>query len=330
MRIELTGMKPANVPELIFSLLDILEKAGIPLAGKTDRRLERMAEACLAVGGIRTSLAEAASADEGVFLKTRDIISFMNQHYGEEISPGSYDDIRRKDLILPVEAGLVLNSSAIGKQATNNPTRGYALSPHFARLLKAYGQPAWDEEWERFLSETKRLRDELERKRQLERIPVRLPSGEALALSAGEHNELQRQIIESFLPLFGFGAQVLYVGDTTDKFLYRADDALQRLGFFTLEHDELPDVVAYSEGKNLLYLVEAVHSAGPMDEIRVRRLKRQLAGCRADIVFVTAFLTRKEFRRWAADIAWETEVWIADSPEHLIHFNGYKFLEIHK
>lgn len=330
MRIELTGMKPANVPELIFSLLDILEKAGIPLAGKTDRRLERMAEACLAVGGIRTSLAEAASADEGVFLKTRDIISFMNQHYGEEISPGSYDDIRRKDLILPVEAGLVLNSSAIGKQATNNPTRGYALSPHFARLLKAYGQPVWDEEWERFQSETKRLRDELERKRQLERIPVRLPSGEALALSAGEHNELQRQIIESFLPLFGFGAQVLYVGDTTDKFLYRADDALQRLGFFTLEHDELPDVVAYSEGKNLLYLVEAVHSAGPMDEIRVRRLKRQLAGCRAGIVFVTAFLTRKEFRRWAADIAWETEVWIADSPEHLIHFNGYKFLEIHK
>lgn len=330
MRIELTGMKPANVPELIFSLLDILEKAGIPLAGKTDRRLERMAEACLAVGGIRTSLAEAASADEGVFLKTRDIISFMNQHYGEEISPGSYDDIRRKDLILPVEAGLVLNSSAIGKQTTNNPTRGYAFSPHFARLLKAYGQPVWDEEWERFQSETKRLRDELERKRQLERIPVRLPSGETLALSAGEHNELQRQIIESFLPLFGFGAQVLYVGDTTDKFLYRADDALQRLGFFTLEHDELPDVVAYSEGKNLLYLVEAVHSAGPMDEIRVRRLKRQLAGCRAGIVFVTAFLTRKEFRRWAADIAWETEVWIADSPEHLIHFNGYKFLEIHK
>lgn len=330
MRIKLTGTRTESVKQLIFSMLDILDSAGIPLESMTNRRLERMAEACLAVGGIRETLTEAVSAEEGVFLKTRDIISFMNQHYGENISPGSYDDIRRKDLLLPVEAGLVLNSSSFDRQATNNPTRGYALSPLFARLLKAYGQPEWNVELERFLTESKHLRDELEWKRQMERIPVRLPSGEALALSAGEHNELQKLIIESFLPLFGFGAQVLYVGDTTDKFLYRADDALQRLGFFTLEHDELPDVVAYSESKNLLYLVEAVHSAGPMSEIRVRKLKRQLNGCKADIVFVTAFLTKKEFRRWAADIAWETEVWIADSPEHLIHFNGYKFLEMHK
>lgn len=330
MRIELTGTKTENVNELIFSMLDILELVGIPLRGLTGRRLERMAEACLAVGGIRKSLSEATSADAGNFMKTRDIIAFMNQYYGENISAGSYDDVRRKDLILPVEAGIVLNSSVIDKQATNNPTRGYALNPHFARLLQAYQSPEWDKEVALFFTENKRLQDEMEQKRLLERIPVRLPSGVEFSLSAGKHNELQKQIIEGFLPLFGFGAQVLYVGDTTDKFLYRADDALQRLGFFTLEHDELPDVVAYSEDKNLLYLVEAVHSAGPMNEIRVRKLKRQLEGCRANLVFVTAFLTRKEFRRWAVDIAWETEVWIADSPEHLIHFNGYKFLEMHK
>lgn len=330
MHIELTGTRTESVRQLIFSMLDILASAGIPLEGMTDRRLERMAEACLAVGGIRETLAEAVSAEDGLFLKTRDIIAFMNRHYGENISPGSYDDVRRKDLLLPVEAGLVLNSSSIDRQATNNPTRGYALSPHFARLLKTFETPDWDKELESFFSQSANLAEEIERKRQMERIPVRLPSGEALTLSAGEHNELQKLIIESFLPLFGFGAQVLYVGDTTDKYLYRADDALQRLGFFTLEHDELPDVVAYSESKNLLFLVEAVHSAGPMSEIRVRKLKRQLDGCRADTVFVTAFLTKKEFRRWVEDIAWETEVWIADSPEHLIHFNGYKFLEIHK
>lgn len=330
MRIELTGTKTKQVEELILSMLDILELIGIPLKGLTGRRQERMAEACLAVGGIRESLSEAVSSDTGNFMKTRDIISFMNQYYGEHISPGSYDDIRRKDLVLPVEAGVVLNSSAIGKQATNNPTRGYALSPHFARLLHAYRSPDWDEEAVLFFSENKRLKDEIERKRLLERVPVRLPSGEEIALSAGEHNELQKQIIEGFLPIFGFGAQVLYVGDTSDKFLYRADNELKQLGFFTLEHDELPDVVAYSEDKELLYLVEAVHSAGPMNEIRVRKLKRQLEGCRANLVFVTAFLTKMEFRRWAADIAWETEVWIADSPEHLIHFNGYKFLEMHK
>ena len=132
------------------------------------------------------------------------------------------------------------------------------------------------------------------------------------------------------MPRFGFGAQVLYVGDTSDKFLHLEEDALKQMGFFKLEHDELPDVVAYSANKNLLYLIEAVHSAGPMNEIRVRKLKRQLKECHADIVFITAFLTKKDFRKWVAEIAWETEVWIADSPEHLVHFNGYKFLEMHK
>jgi BsuBI/PstI restriction endonuclease domain len=26
------------------------------------------------------------------------------------------------------------------------------------------------------------------------------------------------------------------------------------------------------------------------------------------------------------EISWETEVWVADSPAHLIHFNGERFL----
>lgn len=330
MTISLTGTKTEQTKKLIFALLDILDVIGIPLKGMTDRRLERMAEVCLATGKILTSFAEASSSQDGGFLKTRDIISCVNRYYGEKISPGSYDDVRRKDLILLVEAGVVLNSSAIDKQATNNPTRGYALSPHFCSLLKAYDTPAWNKELEAFFVENKRLSDELKRKRELERIPVRLPSGSELTLSAGGHNELQKQIVESFLPVFGFGAQVLYIGDASDKSLYRADKELARLNIFTLKHDELPDIIAYSESRNLLYLIEAVHSSGPMNEIRVRRLKRLLEGCPADIVFITAFLTKKDFRKWVIDIAWETEVWLAENPEHLIHFNGYKFLEIHR
>jgi adenine-specific DNA-methyltransferase len=41
---------------------------------------------------------------------------------------------------------------------------------------------------------------------------------------------------------------------------------------------------------------------------------------------VTAFPDRVTFRKFAKDIAWETEVWIADNPDHMIHFNGDKFL----
>ena len=110
------------------------------------------------------------------------------------------------------------------------------------------------------------------------------------------------------------------------------EEKLKELNFFTLEHEELPDVIAYSKEKNLLYLIEAYHSTGEWNEIRVRKILRKLqeSGCIVNTVFFTAFENKNVFRTKAKDIAWETEVWIADSPEHLVHFNGYKFLEIHK
>lgn len=325
----MTGNKSEEVKRLIFAMLDILGEVGIPLDG-TPRRLEKMAMACLAVGDIKSTFSETKSADDNRFLTTREIINFENTNYGENISSGSYDDIRRKDLLLPVQAQIVLNSSTFDAQATNNPTRGYALNPLFADLIKYYGTTKWKRRLANYKKQVDLLKEELERKRNLEKIPVKLPSGVELELSAGEHNVLQKSIVEDFLTRFGMGAEVLYIGDTSDKFLYKNDAILKHIGFFTLEHEELPDVVAYCQEKNLLFLIEAVHSAGPMSEIRVRKLKKQLEKCTAFPIFVTTFLNKKEFRKWVTEIAWETEVWIADNPEHMIHFNGYKFLEIHQ
>ena len=111
-----------------------------------------------------------------------------------------------------------------------------------------------------------------------------------------------------------------------------SEEKLKDINFFSLNHEELPDIIAYCESKNLLFLIEAFHSTGEWDEVRVRRIKRKLeeSGCSANVVFFTAFENKNAFKQKAKDIAWETEVWIADNPEHLIHFNGYKFLEIHK
>ena len=329
MEIQLTGDKSDEVKTLIFEMLDVFGEVGIPLEG-TPRRLEKMAMACMAVGNIKNSFSETKSANDNHFLTTRGIITYENENYGENISSGSYDDIRRKDLLFPVQAQIVLNSSSLDSQATNNPTRGYALNPLFADLLKSFGTSAWEKSLDNYRMQNERLKDELEHKRNLKKIPVKLPSGIELELSAGEHNVLQKCIVEDFLSRFGMGAEVLYIGDTSDKFLYRNDDVLGQIGFFTLEHEELPDIVAFCKERNLLFLIEAVHSAGPMSEIRVRKLKSQLKKCTAIPVFVTTFLNKKEFRKWVTEIAWETEVWIADNPEHMIHFNGYKFLEIHK
>ena len=156
-----------------------------------------------------------------------------------------------------------------------------------------------------------------------------LPNGKPLELSLGEHNVLQKEIIEQFLSRFGSDCEVLYIGDTANKILYIEKEVLVKLNFFELSHDELPDIIAYSKKNNWLYLIEAVYASGPMSEIRVLELKKLLKNSKVELIFVTAFLTRVDFKKWMMKIAWETEVWIADNPDHLVHFNGNKFLGAH-
>lgn len=331
MEIKVNKTTPKRVKELIWNLLDIFILIGIPTTA-SHRRLERMAKACLAVGGVKNSFKESVSVKAERFLRTRDIIDFENRNYGENISSGSYDDIRRKDLRLLVEAGIVVSSAFSNSQAVNNPSRGYALSEIFVNLLHSYGSLDWETKLNHYVISQTSLKEELRRLRNLERVPVALPGGKELKLSYGEHNSLQKAIVEEFLPRFGFGAIVLYIGDTENKFLHVEKEFLEEIHFFNLSHEELPDVIAYSRDKNLLYLIEAYHSTGEWNEVRLKRIQEKLteAGCTATPVYFTAFENKAVFRKKVKDIAWETDVWIADNPDHLIHFNGYKFLEIHK
>lgn len=321
--------KPKAIQELINIALHILETFGIPIEG-TARRLERMAIAFLASGDIKSlkDLSKAKDLNNGFALKTRDIINYVNKHFNENISSGSYDDIRRKDLKLLTIAEVVLQSSP--NSATNDSTRGYSINPTYAELIRNYGKKEWEKSVAEKLKNIEPLSQKLKRERQISKVKVTLPSGGQLTFSAGEHNDLQKAIIEDFLPRYGFGAEVLYVGDTTDKYLYLEKEKLEKLNFFEISHEELPDVIAYSKSKNWLYLIEAVHSSGPISEIRLLQLQKLTKDCKAAIVYVTAFLTRQKLRQFMADIAWETEVWIADNPDHLVHFNGDKFLGPYK
>ena len=315
--------KSKSIKKVINEALEILENVGIPLNTKTERGLEKMAVCFLAVAGVTK---DWRKAKENTKLKSRDIINIVNKNFEENISPGSYDDIRRKDLRLLVLADLIVNSGVSKGSATNDPTRGYSLHSDFKDLIVTYKTDDWNNGFTAFSKGKTNLSEVLARKRDIERIPVKLPNGKPLNFSVGEHNVLQKAIIEEFLPRFGAGASVLYVGDTSNKLLHIEVEELKKLNFFELSHNELPDIVAYSKKHNWLYLIEAVHSSGPMSEARVLELKKMLKDCRAELVFVTAFLTRNDFRKWQMEIAWETEVWTADHPDHLVHFNGHKYL----
>lgn len=315
--------KSEPIQKIINEALDILESVGIPLTTKTERGLERMAVCFLAVASVTQDWAKAS---DKLHLKTRDIINVVNKNFEENISSGSYDDVRRKDLKLLVVANLIINRGDNLSAATNDPTRGYVLHPDFKNLIISYGTPVWNRKLKAFNKNKLLLAELIDKKRALEHIPIKLPDGKPLQLSLGAHNVLQKEIVEQFLPRFGSDCVVLYIGDTSNKLLYVNETALKELNFFQLSHDELPDIIAWSKNKNWLYLIEAVHSSGPMSEIRVHELKTLLKNCNAELIFVTAFLKRADFRKWTMEIAWETEVWIADNPDHLIHFNGHKFL----
>ncbi|MEP7320105.1 MAG: BsuBI/PstI family type II restriction endonuclease [Panacibacter sp.] len=164
----------------------------------------------------------------------------------------------------------------------------------------------------------------------LKKLPINFSGTNTLQISARKSSYLKKAVIEEFLPRFGKGCEVLCVKDTSSKVLYIEEQKLNDLKFFKLSNEELPDIIAYNNKKNWVYLIEAVYSSGPMSETRVLELKKLLKDCKAYLIFITTFISRTELKKWALDIAWETEVWTADHPDHVIHYNGDKFFGPYK
>lgn len=310
----------------------ILREAGVKMRDLTPRSRERAALCLLGVAQIGTeeSWGQAKSfyEDESVgAFRSKEILAFRNEHYNEGLSSGSYDDVRRKDLALLVNAGLVAKSARNAAADTNDGTRGYSLTLEGLRLLRSFRSPEWDAALHDFRMIQGEIVDRLSKAREMQKVPVTLPGGIALRLSPGPHNDLQKAIIEEFLPRFSHGAHVLYVGDTDNKSLVIDEKGMKRIGLAPPERgDRLPDILAFETERNWLFLVEAVHSSNPVDEDRHILLMKLTRSCTAGRVFVTAFLTKRDFRKWSGRIAWETEVWIAEAPSHMIHFNGPRFM----
>jgi type II restriction enzyme len=257
------------------------------------------------------------------------LIRFINQHYGENIADSSYDDIRRKNLDFLVEAGLVVRSANRPGAPTNDGTRGYAVAKDAVELFTKYGKPGWRRTLEKWKKEKGCLATKLARPRKQHLVPVRLPDGSKVDLSKGKHNELQKRIIEDFLPRFLLDPELLYLGDTANKILIHEKERLIEIGLAEFNHDTLPDIVVLDKKQNWVYFIEAVHSSNPISRIRHLKLEKLSSGCSLGKVFVSAFLDRNSFRKWISEISWETEVWLASEPSHMIHFNGDRFMGPH-
>ncbi len=253
-------------------------------------------------------------------------MEFMRKEYRVRYAPNTRETVRRQVLHQLVLAGVTDLNPFDPDLPTNDPRTHYAVSEAALNAIRAFGREEWEPELARFLSRRTALIEIFARARSKRLIPVRFPDGKLISLSPGAHNKLQKAIVEQFAPRFAENPKLLYLGDTARKNLYIHGETLSGLRFPVTEHDKLPDVIIYDEKRNWIFLVEAVTSHGPMSHKRALELEQILAECPAGLIYVSAFPDMREFRRHISEIAWDTEVWIAEIPEHLIHYNGDRFL----
>ncbi|MCP4218241.1 MAG: restriction endonuclease [bacterium] len=258
------------------------------------------------------------------------IMQFSHEKYGKKYAPNSRETFRRYTMHQFVDAGLAVSNPDKPDRPINSPKWVYQVAPDAYQLFKTFGTSEWSKKLTGYLECRKTLASRYAKHRSMERIPLTISGGKTLALSPGEHNLLIKDVIEQFGPRFAPGSEVYYVGDTGSKFIHFDREAFASLGLVFDEHGKFPDIVLYFRQRKWLLLIESVTSHGPVNAKRHLELSRLFEASTVGVVFVTAFPTRSTMAKYLSDISWETEVWVADSPTHLIHFNGERFLGPYK
>lgn len=258
------------------------------------------------------------------WIRIHDVIAFASENYGIIYAENSRETIRKQAMHHFRNAAFIEDNG----KATNSPNYRYQLTDEMLKLLQSYSSGMWSKNLNTFLSNHETLISIYASKRAVRKMPVRI-NGLELTFSPGKHNQLQRAIIEEFAPRFAPNSECLYVGDTIEKDLVKNENKLRELGFAITLHDKMPDVVLYSSQKNWIYFIEAVTSVGPMEPKRIKEIEEMTTSVTAGKIYVTAFLDFKTFKMFSESLAWETEAWIAETPDHMIHLNGDKFLGPH-
>lgn len=254
------------------------------------------------------------------------MMAFANEQYGKKYAPNTRETFRRQTMHQFVDAGVARYNPDDPTRAVNSPKAVYQITPEALQLIQQYGSDGWDRALYRYRGIARSLALRYAHERDHAKLPVIINNELSFQLSAGEHSELIKAIIEEFAPRFVPGTQLIYAGDTGEKMGYFDTITLAHLNVTLDKHGKMPDVILHWKERNWLILIECVTSHGPVNPKRQSELKHLFSLSTAGLVYVTAFPTRSLMSRYLADIAWETEVWVADAPSHMIHFNGERFL----
>lgn len=301
---------------------EILRALGLPVAQQN----EMSALTFLALCSIKenTPWSDAKRTSQRI---TKEIMAFVNENYKADnpYAPNTRETFRRQVLHQFIQAGVVNYNPDDPTLPVNSPKAHYAITNEALEVAQSYDTKEWDSRTQQFAVEYEILRARYAAERDMHRIPL-IIEGQEYFLSPGAHNEVQAAVVEEFAPRFAPGGKLLYIGDTEDKDLYINAEELRSLNLPISEHSKLPDIVISDDKRGWLFLIEVVTSHGPVSAKRLIELEEFTQDCPYGIVYVTAFPNAKEFKKHIDDIAWETEVWLSDKPDHMIHFNGDRFI----
>ena len=304
----------------INETIEILKSLGLPVA----QHNERTALCLLAI----INLAENQSWNEiqNPLIGITPMMEFAKKVYDKYYAPNSRETFRRFSTHQLVDAGIVVVNPDDPSRPTNSPKTVYQIEPSAFELIKTFGTKKWNNNLSKFLDSIETLADKYAKEREMQLVPIKISEGKEIQISPGSHSMLIKAIIEQFVPRFAPGGILVYAGDTGEKWGYYDDDLVKNMGIDVGSHGKMPDVVVFYKDKGWLLLIESVTSHGPVDGKRHEELAYLFKNSKIPIVYVTAFPSRKIMAPYLSVIAWETEVWCADAPTHLIHFNGERFL----
>lgn len=304
----------------IDSAQGILAALGLPKAQQN----ERSALCLLAL--LNLSPEKKWEEAENPLIGITPIMKWAEDNYEKEYAPNTRETFRRQSMHQFCSAGVALYNPDKPDRAVNSPKAVYQIEPAVLSLIRTFGTSEWEGNLTDYLSKRETLVARYAKEREQLLIPVKVAEDIEISLTPGDHSQLIKDIIESFAPRFAPGSVLIYAGDTGDKMGYFDEEKLVELGVRVDSRGKMPDVVLHFTSKNWLLLVESVTSHGPVDGKRHEELAELFSASTAGLVYVTAFPNRSIMGRYLGEIAWETEVWVADAPSHLIHFNGVRFL----
>ena len=310
----------SNQEEKLQQALGILVQLGMPRQQQNERTA--LCLLCL----LNLTPDKQWSQAENPLVGITPIMDWSRLHYSKEYAPNTRETFRRQSMHQFVDAGICLYNPDKPDRPVNSPYAVYQIESNLLQVLRSYGSAQYEQMLNEYQQQRQTLAEQYARERTMAMIPLTLSNGQTIQLSAGAHSQLIKDIVEEFGARYIAGGRLVYVGDTGDKHGFFDVEFLASLGVTLDNHGKLPDVIIYNPSTNWLFLIESVTSHGPVDHKRYGELKALFGQCSAGLVYVSAFPDSKTYAKYSSVIAWETEVWIADAPTHMIHFNGSRFL----